>query len=169
MNAEIEALAKAGGAKFADLWKRGGDTMEYSKEMAVQNSTELSYTPAAPRMKFEDMRYFHYDFYYVLAGHEAEADAVAKDFVALWKSKNIPDGYRLFKSVTGPEMPVIIVEVGAKDMADYAVHSAANLAAVGDAGKALFGRAWAVTRRFESKNCVLRPDLVVPPAPTAKK
>lgn len=167
--AEFGALGKTGGPAFADLMKRGGATMEYAKEWVVQNAPELSYTPATPRMKLEEMRYFHYDFYYVQPGHEADADAVAADFVALFKSKNISSGYRLFKSVMGPEMPVLVVEVGDKDEAGYAAHNAADIAATGAAGKALFDRAWAITRRFESKAGWLRPDLVLPPIASASK
>lgn len=61
---------------------------------------------------------FHYDLYHVMPGRELEAEAIAKEFLTLFKSKNIPNGYWLFKAEMGPEMPTIIIEVGAKDPAD---------------------------------------------------
>lgn len=169
INQDFAALAQKDGAAFSELMRRGGATFESVSESVVGLYPELSYTPPAPRLKFEDARYFHYDIYHVMPGREEDADALAQEFLALFKSKNVPNGYRLFKSALGPEMPSIIVETAAKDAADYAAQDASDRALLGDAGQALFARAFALTRRFETRNGWLRPDLsVFPPAPAKK-
>jgi hypothetical protein len=104
-----------------------------------------------------------------MPGRETDADALAKEFVALFKAKNMPNGYRLFKSEMGPDMPAIIVEVGAKDAADYYAQETSNRTTLGAEGQALFAKAFALTRRFETRSGWLRPDLsVMPPAPAQK-
>ncbi|HEX7186210.1 MAG TPA: hypothetical protein VF756_30575 [Thermoanaerobaculia bacterium] len=125
----------------------------------------LSYTPANPRLKPEEMSYFHYDLYYVQPGREAEADAVAREFVELFRKKGIPDGYRLFKVLMGAEMPMLAVMVGAKDAADYQVQDAKTRQILGQEGMTLFQRAFTLSRRFESHNGWWRADLSLPPAP----
>jgi hypothetical protein len=167
---DFGALAQKEGQAFVELMKRNGAALEYVKEWVVSEVPELCYTPATPRLKPEEMRFFHYDVYYVMPDREAEADALAKEFLALFKGKNVPSGYRLFKADMGPEMPAIVIEVGARDPADFYNQNVANQAAVGAAGKALFARAFAITRRFETKSGWLRPDLSAPsPAPKPQK
>jgi len=162
INAEFGALAKAAGAAFADLNKRGGATTEYIKESIVVSAPELSYTPAQPRLKPEEMPYRHYDLYYLRPGTEPEADALGAEFVKLFKAKDIPDGYTLFKVVMGPEMPLWVVSVGARDAADYETTNAKLQTTLGAEGQALFARAFKLSRRFETREGRVRPDLSVP-------
>jgi hypothetical protein len=159
------ALAKAEGeAKWGDLMRRGGDAMEYVRESIVMEDPGLSYTPEKPRLKPEEQAYLHVDLYYLKPGYEADADALAKEFAALYRQKRISDGYRLFKVVLGPEMPLLIVTVGAKDPVDYAAADKANRDLLGAEGQALFQRAFAFTRRFEQHGGWVRPDLSLEPA-----
>ncbi len=62
---------------------------------------------------------------------------------------------------------MIVVQVGARDGADYYTSNAKALAALGEEGQALFARAFAITRRFDTHNAHLRLDLSVPRAPAA--
>ena len=162
INAEFGAMAQAAGAGWADLNKRGGATTEYIRESVVVSAPELSYIPAQPRLKPAEMPYRHLDLYYLKPGTEAEADAVAAEFVKLFKAKGVPDGYTLFKTVIGAEMPLFAVSVGAKDAADFHAEDAKLRTLLGSEGTALFARAFALTRRYESREGVLRPDLSVP-------
>jgi hypothetical protein len=161
---DFGALAQKEGAGFADLMKRGGAPTELVRESVVSFWPELSYSPAAPRLRFEDARYFHYDIYHVMPGRDGDAEALAREFVALFKSKNLPNGYRLFKAEMGPELPGMVVEVAAKDPADYYTQQVADRTALGAEGQALFAKAFALTRRFETRSAWLRPDLSVMPA-----
>jgi hypothetical protein len=164
INAGFGALAQAAGeAKWADLMKRGGDAMEFSRESILMEDPSLSYTPAQPRLKPEEERYLHVDLYYVQPGREMEATATAKAIAELFRKKNMADRYRLFTVVMGPEMPLMIVVVPSKDPADYVARDAAVRQALGPEGQALFQRAFALTRRFESHNGWVRPDLSLEP------
>jgi hypothetical protein len=160
--AEFGALAKAAGAAFADLNKRGGEATEYIKESILVSAPELSYVPAQPRLKPEEAVYRHYDLYYLRPGTEPEADALGAEFVKLFKAKNVPDGYTLFKVVMGPEMPLYVVSVWARDAADYETTNAKLQTTLGPEGQALFARAFKLTRRYETREGRVRPDLSVP-------
>jgi hypothetical protein len=167
INSGFGKVAQAvGEAKWGDLMKRGGEATEFIRESVVLEDPSMSYAPAQPRLKPEEERYLHVDLYYVQPGREAEADAVARDFAALFRKKGVPNGYRLFKVVMGPEMPLLIVTVPARDAADYEAQTKADLERLGAEGQALFQRAFALTRRFESHGGTLRPDLSLEPAAT---
>lgn len=157
--AEFGMIAEKEGPGFADVMRRGWAPVESVREFVLQEWPELSYRPEKPSYKPGETAFYHYDIYYVMPGHDEEALAIAKDFVALFKAKGIGEGYRTFTVVNGPEMPALIVEVPAKDGADYYARNAAAQATLGDAGRALFARAFAITRRLERKNAMLRPDL----------
>lgn len=163
INAEFGALAQAAGAAFMDVNRRSGAATEYVKESIVQLAPELSYRPTQPRLKPEEVRYVHYDFYYVMPGHEPEADALAADYAKLFKSKNVANGYNLYRTVMGPEMPLLVVAIGAKDAADFHAENAKTQASLGAEGQALAARAMALTRRFEQRAAIPRPDLSLVP------
>jgi hypothetical protein len=158
------ALAQAvGEAKFADLMKRGGATYEWADESILIEEPGMSYAPANPRLKPEEVRFLHFDLYYVQPGREPEADALAREFVALFKQKAIPDGYRLFKVFLGKDMPLYAVVAPAKDEADFATRDAANRQTLGKEGEALFARAASLCRRLDHYGGWVRPDLSVAP------
>jgi len=157
-------LAQAvGEAKWGDLMVRNGQTIDSMRDSILMEDPSLSYTPAQPRLKPEEEQYLHVDLYYVQPGREAEADAVAKDFVELYRKKNLPDRYRLFKVVMGWDTPLIIVTTPAKSAADYEARNAQTKQAIGAEGMALFQRAFALTRRFEMHGGWIRPDLSLEP------
>jgi len=164
------ALAQAEGAKWGDLMKRAGETMEYARESIVMEDPSLSYTPEKPRLKLEEQAYVHVKLFYLKPGYETEADDVARQLANLFRQKKVELGYRLFKVVLGPEMPLLIVVIGAKDPVDYATADKEHLEVLGDEGQALFQRVFALTRRFEQHGGWVRPDLsLAPVAASAKK
>jgi len=166
IGAEFGALAKAAGDKFVSVMASSNAAMERVGEWVVREDPERGYAPASPRLKDDEKAFYAYDFYYLAAGKEEDAKALAKEFVALYKAKGVPDGYRLFWTVLGPEMPMLFVEVGAKDPVDLAQIDARVRQLTGAEGQALFARAQTITRRFERRRAWLRPDLsVLPPAP----
>lgn len=166
---QFGAMAQAGGAKWVDLMARSADTIEYYSEWVASLAPEVSYYPAKPRLTREEAKYNNYDFYYLKAGKEAEAMAIAADYKALFTSKGIPNGYQIFMALTGAELPLLVVQAGAKSPADYAAGVEADQALVGEAGKALAARAMAITRRFETKGAWGRMDLSLPAMAAAKK
>lgn len=158
------ALAQAvGESKWNDLMKRNGATYEWTDESILIEDPALSYAPATPRLKPDEVRFLHFDLYYFQPGREPEADALAREFVALFKQKAIPDGYRLFKVLLGKDMPLFAVVIPAKDEADFATRDAANLQALGQEGEALFVRALSLCRRIDHYGGWVRPDLSLAP------
>jgi hypothetical protein len=164
INSGFGKLAQAvGEAKWGDLMVRGGETMTSMRDSILMEDPSFSYAPAQPRLKPEEEQYLHVDLYYVQPGRETEADAVAKDFAELFRKKNVPDGYRLFKVVMGWDTPLIIVTTPAKNAADYEARNAEVRKMLGAEGQALFGRAFFLTRRFEMHGGAIRPDLSLEP------
>lgn len=163
INAEFGALAQAAGASFMDINRRGGAATDHVRESIVALAPELSYRPAQPRLKPEEIRYVHYDFYYVLPGREPDADALSADYLKLFRDKGIANGYNVYKTVMGPEMPLYVVAIGAKDAGDFHAENAKTQAQLGAEGQTLAGRAMGLTRRFDQRSAVPRPDLSVLP------
>lgn len=160
---DFAALAQADATHFGDVFGRSNAAIESWSDYVIELDPALSYAPANPRVSLESTTFRHLDFYHLIPGKEADADALAREFLALYKAKNLPNPYHIYKGVLGGEMPTLIVVAPAKDAADYAMAERSDREALGEAGKALFARAFALTRRFESKTYVLRPELSVPP------
>jgi hypothetical protein len=159
---EFGALAQAAGPSFVDVTKRSGDATDHTRESIIALAPELSYLPASPRLKREEMPYRHFDLYYLRPGTEAEADSVAADILKLFKAKAMPNPYTIYKVILGPEMPLYVVAVGARDASDFHAQQAGLQAALGAEGKDLFARAFTLTRRFETREGTFRPDLSLP-------
>jgi hypothetical protein len=153
-----------GAAKWSDLMRRNGATIEAMTDSVFVEDPALSYNPAAPRLKPEEERFMHFDLYYVQPGREAEADSVARDFAALFRAKQMAGGYRVMKLAFGHDGPLLVVAVPARDAEDYAQQDAKERAALGAEGQALFERAFAITRRIERHDGMVRTDLSLPPA-----
>ena len=162
INADFGALAQSAGASFLDLNKRGGTAMERVDEAIIQRLPELSYAPAEPRLESGRVRYYHYGFYYVIPGREPEVEALGQEYLKLFKAKGVKNGYTIYKAVMGADMPYYFVSEGALDAADFAAEDAKTAAAVGPELQALGARLMALTRRYETREAVPRPDLSVP-------
>jgi len=139
--------------------KRGnGALVSYDDAVAAQRD-DLSYVPAKPRLKAEEMPYARIDYYYLKPGTEEQAEQIAKDYVALFKSKDIPDGFTIYTALSGHDLPLLVAVIPAKNPADLATADEKTNAALGDALRALQGRALSITRRFERKDSWYRPDM----------
>jgi hypothetical protein len=87
---------------------------------------------------------------------------VGAEYVKLFKAKGVKIGYNVYKVVMGAEMPAYIVSVGAADAADYQAENAKLPGLVGAELQSLSARTAALTRRFETREALARPDLSVP-------
>jgi hypothetical protein len=161
--ANFGAYMQAAGPKAAEIFSRSGASYEYTNEWVVAQAPELGYQPEKPRLKIEDAKFFHYSMYHLMPGKEQEADAIGKDFSALFRAKGVANGYNIYKMMMGQEMPTLIVEQWAKDEAEFHSEVAKNTALLAGADQPLFARAMAITRRFESVKAWARPDLSLPP------
>jgi len=146
-------------ARWDDISRRGNETMSSYNEFVVMHRPDLSYTPANPRVAAADRRYFRWEFYYIIPGKEQEAEQVARDYIALFKQKNIGDPFNIYVALSGNDLPLWVVSIPAKSETDLVAADAQVNATVGDAIRPLQARALAVTRRFERREGMLRPDL----------
>jgi hypothetical protein len=84
---------------------------------------------------------------------------VAREFAAMYLAKDMDNGWRVYQGVTGPELPVYIVASTGMSPADYHSTGEANDATMGDQDDALFQKAFSLTRRVETRDGMMRPDL----------
>jgi hypothetical protein len=138
--------------------RANGALVSYDDSVAARRD-DLSYRPENPRLKMEDEPFARVDYYYLKPGTEQQAEQVAKDYVALFKEKKIADGFTIYMAMSGHDLPLLVAVIPAKSPADFAATDERTNAALGDALRALQGRAMALTRRIEHKDSWFRPDL----------
>lgn len=155
----MSAPEMVGKEKWADLMKRGGAaTVSYDDAVAARRD-DLSYVPENPRVKMEEEPFARIDYYYLKPGTEQEAEQIARDYAKLFREKKIPDGFTIYMAMSGHDLPLLVAVIPAKSPADFAATDERTSAALGDALKALQGRAMSITRRLEHKDSWFRPDL----------
>ena len=161
-NAWMSLPDTLGKEKYKDLETRSAATMSSYNEMIIMRRADLSYEPATPRIKPEEHRFYRWDFYYLQPGKESEAEAIARDYVALFKSKNVGDGFSIFMATMGQDLPLLIAGIPSKSPADFATVDEKTNATLGADLRALQGRALGITRRIEHREGWYRPDLSYP-------
>src|SRR4051812_20796350 len=100
--------------KWASLMKRHYETLDLYNEIMFVIHPDLSYLPATPRVKPEEQHFVHWAFYYLDASRAEESEQVARDYAALFKAKNVGDGFTVYQAVSGNDMPLLIIAVPAK-------------------------------------------------------
>ncbi|MFQ5709515.1 MAG: hypothetical protein ACE5HO_18820 [bacterium] len=154
-----EVVKRVGDEQWQALEKKFDGTSAYHINFMARKMTDLSYAPENPRLKPEEISFLHWDFYYLQAGKVKEASAIAKEYVALMKGKNIPDGYDIYLGEMGTEMPLLVVVQWARNAAEFYGQTEKTNELLGEAGKKLGARALAITRKFQHINGKARPDL----------
>jgi len=154
---------KVKGAMGADRWasleRRASDPLVSYNKFVTMRRMDLSYVPANPRLKQDEQRFTRLDFYYLVPGKDAEAEAIAKDYVALFKQKNISEPYTIYTSVLGNDLPLLVAAIPGKSAADVTAAEERVNAALGADVLPLQARAMAITRRFDRREATYRPDL----------
>ncbi|HEY8134229.1 MAG TPA: hypothetical protein VII12_20290 [Thermoanaerobaculia bacterium] len=159
-----KAKTAVGAARWADLERRGSEGTASYNEIVTMRRPDLSYMPANPRLKIEEEKYVRLDFYYLQPGKQAEAEAIARDYVALFKQKDIAERYSIFITVLGEDLPLLVAAIGAKSEADSVSADERVNATLGADVRPLQARAMAITRKFERRQALYRPDLSYPSA-----
>jgi len=166
-NAWMSLPDKLGKDKMKDLDARSVGTMSSYNRILAMRRDDLSYFPATPRLKPEEQVYARWQFYYLVPGKESEAEQVAKDYAALFKAKNIADGFTIYLPMNGNDLPLLVAAITAKSPADWASNDEKINATLGNDIRPLQARALAITRRLETREGWYRPDLSYP-APAMK-
>ncbi len=144
-------LAKKGGPEFEAMMKKTGSAMVFYNSGVLVLRNDLSYAPEKPRVKMEDAPYICWDYYYLLPERQNEAEQIAKEWQALYKSKNLPDAFQVWMLVMGPDLPLISASRWGKSEADYNAEDEKNLKKMGEAYTALAEKTMAICRKYERR------------------
>ena len=148
--------------RWKDLMLRGNSAMSSYNEYVIMRRDDLSYVPANPRVPVQDRMYAHWSFYYVDAAHTDDIEQVAKDFVALYKSKNLDTGFTVYQVMSGNDLPLYIVSSAGRNAADYWANDERVNAILGNDVRPLQARAASYTRKLEMREGRLRPEMSYP-------
>lgn len=159
-------MAGPSGDQMREVFARSNASIEHMNESVVMHHPALSYTPAEPRISPADWKVTMIEIYRIVPGKEQEAMALAAEFKTLWQEKKIPEAYSVFHLHMGPDMPAMAVLSWGKDLGDLYAAADRSRAQAGEEGAALFARAAALTRSYETYHTYQRPDLSLPPAPS---
>lgn len=162
-----ELPQKVGQEKVLDLMRRSGATMQKTNEWIVLRRDDLSYVPAKPRLKPEEMKARRWDYYYIKPGMEDMVDQISNEWKAASKALESGDGWTLFQAVVGGDLPLVVVSFAGKDAADIAAQDEKFMASLGEKGQALMAKTFQIVRKFDVKYGHWRPDLSNP-APATK-
>jgi hypothetical protein len=155
-NPLFKALKEALGEEGVETLMSGFDgTYETHKNYVLNLSNELSYNSG--EIVEEGVYFRHFDYYFVNPDKEKEAKAISKEWKELYESHNIPQGYRIYTGGLGTE-PLIMVVQWATSAEEFYAQQAKTREALGDV-KDLESRTMAITRKFESHDGQIRPDL----------
>ena len=162
---EFMAMEASGNEEWQEAMVAGAGTTRQYDEYVVVYRTDLSYLPAEPRIKPEEIAAYRWDFYYLKSDKAQEAEAIAKDVAALYREKGIQDGYHVFQAVLGADLPYLIVSSPGKSVADIESRFAEVGAKLGEAWGPIQQRIHEAIRDYKSKYAWARPDLsLAPPA-----
>jgi len=148
--------------RWRDLMARGNAAMSSYNEFVVARRKDLSYMPETPRLKPSEVRFIHWSFYSIDAAHTDESEQVAKDYAAMFKAKNISDPFTVYLAMNGNDLPLLVVAVPAKSAADFYTEDEKVNAMLGADIRPLQARALAITRKYEVKDGMYRPELSYP-------
>lgn len=152
----VETMGKDG---FANMMSEYDGTFESHKNYVISLSHDLSYNSGEIMM--EGINYRHFTYYFINPDKWQEAKAIAKEWTELYTAKNAPHGYRIYTGGLGTESMIMVVN-WAKDAQEFQANQAENQAALGDVDQ-LMGRTMAITRKMESYDGMIRPDLSYQP------
>jgi hypothetical protein len=158
----MAGMEKVGPQKFMDLMKSA---------MASVESQDMGYLALRPDLSFKpEMVGFdpakpmrHYTLLYVVPGQEMAFEAVGAKYQALYTKHGIERGWRLYKYMSGADLPAYLVVESAADEHDHHKMNAEIDEVLGEEGQALFAEVGATLRRVETRTGWVRPDLSYPP------
>ena len=136
---------------MAKLGKLFAGTYESETFGVVALRTDLSYAPENQRVKIEEINFVWLNYYYIKSDKEKEAEAIAKEWQALWKSKGITDYFNVYQPILWSDMPAMLAAGGALSAADYYSHMEKNVEIMGEEYLTLTKKTMDACRRFEQK------------------
>ncbi|NNG16744.1 MAG: hypothetical protein HKM89_09700 [Gemmatimonadales bacterium] len=157
INQDWEAAVKAAGGPA--IFAKSDQLVEYADAAIVAFRPDMSYIPANPSEAESAGNFRHWSFWHPLPGKAQELEAVAREFAELYRANNMGSGWRMYQRIIGSELPAYIVASTGMSPADYHSTSEAANATLGAEAEALFQKAFAITRRVETRDGMMRPDM----------
>ena len=159
MGMRTETMDKIGKDKVDETMSGFDGCYASHKNFLMTLRNDLSYKPAYGLSSDEGLNFRHVDYLNLIPGKEDEAEELLKEYKALYGSKNIEEGYRVYFGGLGTDMPLVIFVQPAKGRTDWSTLSDRQDEQLGEEGSKLLDKFMAITQKFEHKNGVMRPDL----------
>ena len=163
MGMRDEMIEKIGKEKFDKVMAEFDGCYSSHKNYLLTLRNDLSYKAQYGLNPDDGINYRHLDFFYIIPGKEAEMTQLIKDYKALYESKNIEEGYRVYYGGIGTDMPMVLFVQPAKSRVDFATLSDKQDEILGEEGNKLFEKALSITQKFEHNDGIMRPDLFYMP------
>jgi len=158
-----ELEKKAGAEQWQAMMKSALGTLEYWQDSVYRYLPELSYIPEKPRLKAEEANFVYWEFFSIPFGKEKELAEICQEWIELYKSKKISDGWETYVGDIGTEMPLYVFTMEAKSAADYYSQSEKAMELMGEKLKELSAKTYAICKKLELKTGRFRPDLSYTP------
>ena len=129
----------------------------------ITSVPRLSYIPENPRLKPEEANFAHITRFYVKPDKEREFRDIMSELAALFKRKNISDGYNVYALAIGTGKPLLSIVFRAKDDADYYSQHKKIVEILSEEIKALYEKIVPLLRKIERVDGNFRPDLSYTP------
>jgi hypothetical protein len=95
--ADEEMRKRVGEERFTTNEKAYDGTFEYNRIGFVYLRADLSYAPEKPRLKPEEANFFYWGLCYVDSAKWDEFIEILKEYVAMYKSKNVASGFTTYQ------------------------------------------------------------------------
>jgi hypothetical protein len=151
---ETEEVAKLLGTTMKDFMRRSHATNARESEFFIQSEPD---TDVAGALGENGLNFTRLDFYYASSMHSVMGALFSVK--RLYASSHARISCRIYRAVTGDDLPLVIVAVSATDQAVLDSEQGRVDAASGPELKRLLAVARGASRRVETFNFVARPDL----------
>jgi hypothetical protein len=151
------------GEEFQKNMKSVEGTFNYYKNYVIRFLPEYSYSPKKLASKAEEATFIRWEHWYLEFGKEKEFADIIKQWVDLYRSKEIPLGWNAYSVEIGGESPYYIFALSARSAKSAADYYAEDVKAVRKMGTEkvmpLLDKTFALFRKYEIKTGRPRPDL----------
>lgn len=158
-----ELEQKMGEEKFQAWYKRAADTCESWRYLLRRYQSGLSYAPENPRLQPGEGSFVHWKSWYVLPGKVNDCPTVLEQWLALFKEKNVSDGYEVYVDEIGQDVPYYGIAFRAKSRADFYSQWVNIWELLGEDGHSLNEKTLSLLRKYEEIDIWYQPGLSYTP------
>jgi hypothetical protein len=153
------ASEKVGKDKWSNLMVENSSTMESSKDAFISRSAKYSYVPKNPRLKPDEIKFIHFDYFTVLPEKRKEFFDLAAQYKELNETNDIGMGYNVWLPEFGFDNNLVVVTTNAKDNTDFSQTNNMVNEKLGKKGKMLWEQMLKTLKNFTHINGRFRDDL----------